>query len=80
MKIVTAANGKKFLRMTKQEWINIGLKFEEARRKKGLGRGPCGKGKARGKSGGKGGAGPGYGKGNATGPRSKSGTCPKLKS
>ena len=35
MRIVTQSNGKKFLRMTKQEWLNIGLKFEEAKKKKG---------------------------------------------
>lgn len=33
MKIVTA-NGKKFLKMTRQEWEAIGLKFEEAKKKK----------------------------------------------
>lgn len=33
MKIVTAANGKKFLKMTKQEWLDIGLKFEESKKK-----------------------------------------------
>ncbi len=77
MKLITA-NGKQILRMTKDEWIAIGLKFEEAKKKKkkGLGRGPCGKGMARGR-GGNGGGGAGYGKGNATGPRAKEGTCPK---
>lgn len=33
MKLVTA-NGKQVLRMTKDEWLAIGLKFEEAKKKK----------------------------------------------
>lgn len=33
MRIVTAENGKKFLKMTKREWLEIGLKFEEAKKK-----------------------------------------------
>ena len=80
MKIVTA-NGKSSLRLTEAELEDVMLKFEEAKKKKrpGLGKGPCGQGMARGKGGkgGKGGTGPGPGKGDATGPRSKNGTCPK---
>jgi len=33
MKLITA-NGKQVLRMTKDEWLAIGLKFEEAKKKK----------------------------------------------
>ncbi len=33
MKLITA-NDKKVLRMTKDEWLAIGLKFEEAKKKR----------------------------------------------
>lgn len=35
MKIIAGKDGKQILKMSKQEWLAIGLKFEEAKKKKG---------------------------------------------
>ncbi len=85
MKVVTASDGKKTVKITKKEWEMIGLKFEEARKKsgrgygKGDGTGPMRKNKIDRKTKGKGkadGTGPFR---DGTGPRAKEGKCPKVK-